>query len=223
MPDLNQIKNVKKNSSDSIPKSVTAAKQEKMDRYKDLFQFGYKSIEEVDSIQKHALPEDRLDATEYWLVKKAFAVTKDKTTEEIIEKFKESFSHDFPKTIFLYMPIFAFFLWLFHDKRRWYYFDHGIFTLHYFSFLLLTVLIIFLYRKLFSIFPSHPVIEFIETILNFFAYGWMFYYFFPAHHRFYQESRLVSGLKSIGLFVINMTLILFILTFFAIYTFLNIQ
>jgi hypothetical protein len=37
------------------------------------------------------------------------------------------------------MPIFASLLWLFITKR-WYYFDHGIFTLHYFSLFLLTII-----------------------------------------------------------------------------------
>ena len=64
---------------------------------------------------------------------------------EIIEKFISSFTHNLPKVLFVFMPIFAFFLWLFHNKKRWYYFDHGIFTLHYFSFLLLIFLDHFLF------------------------------------------------------------------------------
>ena len=55
------------------------------------------------------------------------------------EKLLERTEHDFPKAVFLYMPVFAFWLWLFHNKKKWYYFDHGIFTLHFFSFLLLSI------------------------------------------------------------------------------------
>ncbi len=208
---------------DETTQSTSVDQDKKNKEYQDLFQFGYKSMQEVDSIQKYGSTEDRLDSFEYWLVKKAFEVTSKSSTEEIIEKFKESFARNFPKTIFLYMPIFAFFLWLFQSKKRWYYFDHGIFTLHYFSFLLLIGLSIFLCRKLFSLFSSNYLLDTIENIFDFAAIIWMFYYFFPAHHRFYGESRLVSALKSIALFIINVIIIMMLQIFFAIYTFLNIH
>jgi hypothetical protein len=37
----------------------------------------------------------------------------------------------------------------------------------------------------------------------------MVYYFYPAHHRFYHETRLISFLKSSFLFLINFIIILF--------------
>ena len=68
---------------------------------------------------------------------------KNKNQREIGEKAVESFIHTLPKVLFIYMPIFALLLWLFHDKKKWYYFDSGVFTLHYFSFLLLLALLDF--------------------------------------------------------------------------------
>lgn len=57
---------------------------------------------------------------------------------DIYTKLLQTSFHNLPKALFIYLPIFAFFLWIFHNKKKWWYFDHGIFTLHYFSFLLLT-------------------------------------------------------------------------------------
>jgi hypothetical protein len=193
-----------------------------VDNEDNYLKLGYKSVQELDSIQQHAPKSKRLSDFSYWVNRK-FQVVKDNNPKgELLEKFKESFTHNFSKVLFIYMPIFAFFLWLFHGKKRWYYFDHGIFTLHYFSFLLLISLILFLSNKLFSLFDS-SLISFISGIFNFAAFCWMIYYFFPAHHRFYGETRFISFIKTMILFFINFFIITIILTLFAIYTFINLH
>lgn len=221
--DLLKDESLKTQIKDSIRQELEKDSTDKKKTFKEVFRFGYKSVEELDSIQRYASEEDRLGSFEYWVVKKGLQVQHNYTNEELIQKFKESFIHNLPKALFIYMPIFAFFLWLFHGKKRWYYFDHGIFTLHYFSFLLLMVLLVFLFSKFLSLFGNSSVADFAKTIFDLVAFLWMFYYFFPAHHRFYGETRFISGLKSILLFFINMFLIVIILVFFAIYTFINIH
>lgn len=180
---------------------------------------GYDSMDTLENHYKKHIIGD----TEYWFLKKVTYVQQNNTKKEIIEKFKESFNHNFPKVLFIYMPLFAFFLWVFHNKKRWYYFDHGIFTLHYFSFLLLMYLIILLVSRLSYSFGHNGFTTTITTIFDVIGYIWGFYYFFPAHHRFYGESRIVSFIKSIILFFINSFFILLILTLFAIYTFLTLH
>jgi hypothetical protein len=185
--------------------------------------FGCKSIKQLDSIKKFGKGPERMSDFEYWFGKKFMTVTQQNTKAEILEKFKESFVHDFPKVLFIYMPIFAFFLWLFHSKKRWYYFDHGIFTLHYFSFLLALVLILFLCDVLLTAIGESPFVDAINTLLHIVGTLWGFYYFFPAHHRFYGETRVISFIKSMALFVINSILIIIILCLFAVYTFINLH
>ena len=189
----------------------------------EVFNFGYKSVTQLDSLQQFGPQKDKLNSVEYWIVKKTILVRQHNTNSEIFEKFKESFVHNIPKVLFIYMPLFALFLWLFHNKKRWYYFDHGIFTLHYFSFLLLLILIIFLVDWLLGFAGDNTVTTGINNVIHFAGMAWMFYYFFPAHHRFYGESRIISFLKSIILFFINCILILFLFALFAIYTFINIH
>lgn len=177
----------------------------------------------VDSIQKFAPEEKKLDGFSYWLIKKVQYVKEHNTKKEIIEKFTESFVHNIPKVLFIVMPFFAFFLWIFHNKKKWYYFDHGIFTLHYFSFLLLIFLILFIIRKLAGLFGENNPLTFISDITDFVGFIWMCYYFYPAHHRFYGESRWVSFIKSALLFCINSFFILFLLIIYAFYTFVNLH
>lgn len=205
--------------ADSLKEFIQKAKENQ--DYDNSFNFGFSSIEQMDSIRK-AHP-DEINDLEYWLNKKTIAINEKYTSDEIKEKFVEEAEHNFPKTLFLYMPLFAFILWLFHNKKRWYYFDHGIFTLHYFSFLLLIGLLLFLINTCLDLMGNSSLIHIIKVIINLVGYVWMLYYFFPAHHRFYGETRVVSFIKSVLLFFINSILFSIILTLFFIYTFVNLH
>lgn len=204
--------------SKELAKNAQGLAKKEEDKY-----FHLKSMKEIDSIQKYGKESSKLNATSYWLYEKAVHVTENNTKREIIEKFVESFFHNLPKILFIIMPFFAFFLWLFHNKKRWYYFDHGIFTLHYFSFLLLIFLIMFIVDRLIGLLGENNPLTFISSITTFIGTVWMFYYFYPAHHRFYGESRIVSFIKSVILFIINSLFILFLLTFYVLYTFINLH
>lgn len=185
--------------------------------------FQLKTMKEIDSIQKYGKEEEKLSDFQYWIYEKATHVTEKNTKKEIIEKFIESFIHNIPKTLFIIMPFFAFFLWIFHNKKRWYYFDHGIFTLHYFSFLLLIFLLLFIINKIGGLFGEYGLANVILGIINFVGIAWMCYYFYPAHHRFYGETRFVSFVKSFILFFINFFFTLFLLTFYMVYIFINLH
>lgn len=123
--------------------------------------------------------------------------------ELIMDKFKESLIHTLPKALFVYLPVFAFFLWIFHNKKKWWYFDHGIFTLHYFSFLLLGVLILICFDKITDLLPDYGILNVLYILIYFAAIIYMSIYFFIAHHRVYESSRTMSVFKGIFLFMIN--------------------
>lgn len=214
-------KSITKTESDTLLKNIEEHKEEIVDA--NFLDFGYNSVKQIDSIQKYGSKKEKLSDFQYWINKK-FQLVKDKNNkDEIVEKFKESFIHNIPKVLFIYMPLFAFVLWLFHNKKKWYYFDHGIFTLHYFSFLLLIILIQFLFNKAFHIFPKSTLVDLISGIINLILISWMLYYFFPAHRRFYKESKIISVVKTGFIFFINIFIITVILTLFAFYTFITID
>ena len=180
----------------------------------------YSSIAQMDSIEK--VNPNKISDIEYWFSKRAIILNNKYSDQEIGQKLLESISHNFPKTLFIYMPLFAFLLWIFHNKKRWFYFDHGIFTLHYFSFLLLTSLLLTLNNFFFSFFDS-KIISILKNIINVVIFGWMIYYFFPAHKRFYQETRLISFFKSSFLFFINIILATIVLTLLVFYSLVSIN
>jgi len=212
--------NLKKSEKD-ITTNLIKQDKKGIETFKEKTHFEMKSMKEIDSIQKYGKPSEKYTDFEYWLYEKVVHVTENNSKAEIIEKFIESFVHNIPKILFIIMPFFAFFLWIFHDKKKWYYFDHGIFTLHYFSFLLLIFLILFIIQKITDLLGSG--FGFIADIANFVGILWMSYYFYPAHHRFYGESRIVSFIKSVFLFFINSFFIVFLLTFYVFYIFINLH
>jgi hypothetical protein len=193
----------------------------------EVFYFGkkkYKSVKQLDSIQKYGKSSQKLSPIEYWFTKRMIQISRKYSGDELIEKFKESFFHNFPKVLFIYMPIFALILWLFHSKKRWYYFDHGIFTLHYFSFLLLLSLIYtIISATLAFVFGDNKYVDIILGFLMFAQFIWVIIYFFKAHHRFYEETRTISFIKSLLMYFINMFFISFILLIFVVFTFINIH
>ena len=178
------------------------------------------SIRELDSIQ--AGPESqRMRWIEYNISKALFKIANNDIDGE---DFINSFIHNMPKVLFIYMPIFAFWLWLFHGKKRWYFFDHGIFTLHYFSFLLLSLLIAILLLTLLDIADIETnTFYFILTVLFTIISLYAIFYFFRSHRRMYGESRTISRLKSTALFFINYILIIIILSITIFYTILHLH
>lgn len=188
------------------------------------FSFGgkkYKSIKQMDSLQKFS--KDKLNPVSFWLAKKLIIVSQKKDKDEIIPAFIESFKHNIPKALFVYMPIFAFLLWLFYSKKRWYYFDHGIFTLHYFSFMLLIILISSFLIQFIYLFGENGITETIDFILNLIIPFWFIYYFYRASKNFYQGTRITSFIKSSLLLFLNTILMFFVLMFFIIYSFITIH
>ncbi|OOV19287.1 DUF3667 domain-containing protein [Flavobacterium sp. LM4] len=210
-------------SEKEINKEIAKTTQELNIKKEDNKYFHFSNMKKIDSIQKHGKEEDKLNATSYWFAEKAIHISEKYTKKEIFIKFTESFFHNLPKILFIIMPFFAFFLWLFHNKKKCYYFDHGIFTLHYFSFLLLIFLVMFIIDRVVGLFGEDSPLNVISTITSIVGTIWMCYYFYPAHHRFYGESRIVSFVKSVLLFIINSLFILFLLTVYVLYTFINIH
>lgn len=172
---------------------------------------------QLDSLQ-NSLPEnDKIDIAEYYSDMIALkARQKDLSTRDLII----GAAHTFPKVLFIYMPIFSFWLWLIHGKKRWYFFDHGIFTLHYFSFLLLLVTINMLIRWSVS-FINIDIGNTISSLIAIAVAIYSFFYFFIAHKRFYGESSTISTLKSLVLFCINFVFIVVITAGVFAYILLN--
>ncbi|HEX9981002.1 MAG TPA: DUF3667 domain-containing protein [Flavobacterium sp.] len=180
----------------------------KQDTIKRNVAFGsYKSVKELDSAEAAKPKAKKMSRLKYWVSRKMALVNQKYERDELRDAFSESFINTLPKVLFLYMPLFAFVLWLFHGKK-WFYFDHGIFTLHYFSFLLLT----FSFLLVMSSIGSYvDIVDDLSFFIFFILAGWWFFYFFRAHSRFYRERKSISRVKSLVMFFINLFFIIIFL------------
>jgi len=113
--------------------------------------------------------------------------------KEFFKKIIETFLHNIPKMLFFLLPIFALLLKLLYIRRKqFYYVDHAILSLHYFSFIfLMLILCNFILDKIFgtSIFSSLAVV-------------WMMLYLLLAMKRIYRQGWVKTIVKymALGLF-----------------------
>lgn len=182
---------------------------------------GYGTRKSYDSAK--AKNPSTLDFIQNPLAHKFFELKENGVSKaEIFKNLAEKSFHNMPKALFIYLPLFAFFLWIFHNKKKWWYFDHGIFTLHYFSFLLLNILFIFVIAKLTSVID----VGFINVILYLliaFLSVYSMVYFFIAHHKVYHTHGAVSFIIGIILFMINFFAFMLLVIGLALVSFLMIH
>ena len=180
---------------------------------------GFHTVEAYDSAQK-ALPPAKRDG---WLKRKIST-----RTIEISLRFKSepgnflreltnNFMHEFPKVLFISLPVFALLLKLLYFRhKQFYYVDHGIFAVHLYIFSFLLLLVYFGFSEL-----RHGT-----------GWGWLkwpiilliiypFIYYYKSMRQFYGQRRAKTIFKYILLFFMSFFIQLFIFLFFALFTLLE--
>jgi len=135
---------------------------------------------------------------------------------EIFTTFTEILLHSLPQMLFILLPLFAGILKLLYIRRQnYYYVNHGIFSIHFYIFSFITMLVIFGLSKLNSSL-NWGFITFIQSMLGF---GILFY-LYKAMRNFYQQRRAKTILKFLLLYlsVFLTVMILFIVfVFFSLF------
>ncbi len=182
----------------------------------------YASVAEFDSVQR-SLPENKqLGFINSYFSRKMIASLERNTNRQLYDKMDGVMFQNMPKALFIYLPIFGFFLWLFHSKKRWYFFDHAIFTLHYFSFLLLILSIsISGLERMYSL-ANETLRDTLSNITGFATCIWILAYFYIGQKRMYRQSWTVTIVKSTALLFINLIFMLFLVLLLLWYSFVNI-
>lgn len=166
-------------------------------------------IATLDSIYKSKPKHKQIVSADSKLYKTVLIIVENMKDKNKGEKAIEFFIHNIPKVLFFYMPLFAFWLWLFHDKKKKYYFDSAIFTLHFFSTTLLTITMASVISCAFDWLNFSKGVYFLLYSL---VALYITFYFFRGNRVFFEENRLISNLKSFLLIGIN--------NFFILVTFL---
>lgn len=194
----------------------SAPKNEKGEKEKPtidpLLDYGWvSSIAQLDSIHYSRPKSERISQGKYYGKKFKFFMKEKVGSESQQTKINRFIEDNLPKVLFLYMPVFAFFLWLFHNKKKWYYFDSGVFTLHFFSLFLLVIAALTILSYVFEDWLGWDDLNDFITLIGIF---YITFFFFRANRNFYGESRAVSNLKATALFFINTFFMLIALILF---------
>ncbi|WP_029904609.1 DUF3667 domain-containing protein [Prevotella sp. 10(H)] len=165
----------------------------------------------LDSTYRALSQEDQIISPDGLPYKIGMAAIEKSNDKHMKQKAVEYFIHNIPKTLFVYMPIFAFLLWLLHNKKKRYYFDSGVFTLHFFSVVLFSVTICIILSNICNWIGIDSLNKWFWTIMILY----ITFYFFKACYKFYGESRFLSGLISFALIMINTLMIILITALYA--------
>ncbi len=186
-----------------------------------------RTLEQLDSIDKTLSAEEKPNWASKKIIRKVVELRYrhyDKQ-ENMWEKGWDTFVHNLPKALFFYLPVFALILWLVHSKKKWLYYDHGVFTLYYFSFLLVFITINIILGWAFSGFslliPSWSAIfSFVDVSIVLIGLAYVFFYFYRAHSTVYMENKALSRTISTLLFFINIFVFFIVLMIYTLITFL---
>ncbi len=162
-----------------------------------------KTVAQLDSIQNNLPETKKVNAFAYGAERKYLSFReKGLSNDTILDKYTDSLEHNLTKFLICYLPIFTLFLWLFHDRRKWSYFEHSVFTFYYFCFLLLLMIPLELVDFVDEISDS-ALLEKVEYCMMGFVILYSFAYFVRAHHAVYAEKKNTARMKGFALLTIN--------------------
>lgn len=176
----------------------------------------YKTTGEYDSAQ-NLLPAAQRDG---WFVKrmiKKVIVINEKYRDnpgEAFKKFGESVLHKLPYMLFVSLPLFALILKLVYVRRKKYFYaDHGVFTIHLYVFTFLLLLLAFGLGELDSLLHSN----FIGMVIALLFIG-LFIYLFKAMRVFYQQGWGKTFIKFLIVALVSLLMMMILLILFIFFS-----
>lgn len=109
----------------------------------DIEENKYNTLREYDSIQR-TLPDSAKDkGSMYWIARNNVK-QKEKHGGRSKLHLEVDIRHDIPKLMFILLPLFALYVGWFYDRKKYYYVNHAIFSVHFHSFVFLFFLFMLL-------------------------------------------------------------------------------
>lgn len=163
--------------------------------------------EQYDSMQK-TLPKEYRDGRMQRQAVRFYFNSLDKD-EHKQEARIERLHHNIPKMMFVLLPLFALFLRWMYDKKKWYYADHAIFSVH-------------LHTFFFILYLFCTALDVLFHVGWFTAIGnvWLLVYLVMALKRIYGQSTRKSVVK--GLLLVLLHLIALGITYLGVYVLISI-
>ena len=173
---------------------------------------------QYDSLLKNGAVKDN------WLQKKLvrkeieFNTKYNHNKEQTVRALIESITQHFPKMLFVSLPFVALLLKLLYIRHKdFYYVSHGIFTLHFYIFVFIVMLVAIGFSRLQTL-PDWGWIGYVNGILSLA----IFFYLYKAMRNFYQQGRGKTILKYVVFLISFLFLITFLFVIFIFISFLQV-
>lgn len=136
---------------------------------------------------------------------------------DILRDFADKFLHKLPQLLFVSLPLLALLLkMLYARQRRFYYADHGIFSIHLYIFIFIALL----FQMFLGLLNDQLQWRFLDFLQSILVLG-IFFYAYKALRNFYQQRRAKTVLKFFVLcflFLIVMILLMFLFFILSVLT-----
>jgi len=100
----------------------------------------YNTLKEYDSVQNSLAKDQKDKGFLRWIIRSNVRL-KEKYGSRRQVVVSENFQHSIPKLMFALLPVFALFIYWLHSRKKYYYAQHIIFSIHFHSFLFFALLI----------------------------------------------------------------------------------
>ena len=173
----------------------------------------YNTVKEYDSVQK-ILPADKKDKGFLrWIIRTNVGL-KSRYGSRSNVIVGENFEHSVPKLMFIILPLFAWFIYIFHNRKKFHYTQHAIFSIHIHSFIFLIFLITSLFNWALAATKVGDILVLLSILIA-------FIYFVAALKKTYTQSvwlALFKGFCISIMYIISLVAGLFILAFISFMT-----
>jgi len=168
----------------------------------------YKTLGEYDSVQQ-SMPEGKKDkGIMPWMVRRTIDLKNNYGNRGALV-LDENFEHSLPKIMFVLLPLFALLTGLFYSRKKYYYAQHVIFSVHFHCFMFLVFILITGINRIFPkiddlVFLILPALIVIYTYLS------------VALKNMYHNSLIISFIKAAGiglLYIISLVICIIALAF----------
>ena len=158
----------------------------------DITEYKYNSLREYDSIQRTLADTARDKGMMHWIHRNNIR-QKEKHGGRNKLHIEVDVHHDIPKIMFLILPLFALYVSWFYSRKKYYYVNHAIFSVHFHCFFFLVLLLELLVDKIIPgdrtgvviVLVAAPVIAFV--------------YLVAALYGMYRQSFWLSLVKGLGI------------------------
>ncbi len=171
----------------------------------------YGSVIAYDSVQKE-LPESNRDGWLKTLVIRKMITMNDKwknDKREAVSLMIEKFMHTLPQVLFVSLPLFALILLMLYARRKFYYVDHGIFTIHLYCATFILLLVYFGIDRL-ETYTNWKLLSIPKILIGF----GIFFYLYKAMRKFYRQGRFKTIIKFLVLNFFSFIVFIILATLF---------